>query len=54
MTAVAVEITPRRPADAPVLRPPAEELSGVVIVADVDSLSEGATAPCNDDNPYQG
>ncbi|WP_185893577.1 hypothetical protein [Streptomyces sp. WAC08241] len=45
MTAVMVEISPR----LPVL----EEPEGVILLDDLEVLSEGAVPGCNDDNPYR-
>ncbi len=56
MSAVAVEITPRpmlELAPDPSDRPKTPEPVGLVIVDDVESLTEGTTPGCNDDNPYR-
>ncbi|MGW4442442.1 hypothetical protein [Streptomyces sp. NPDC004100] len=45
MTAVMVEISPRPPA--------LEEPEGVIILTDLEVLTEGAVPGCNDDNPYR-
>ncbi|MFF4867732.1 MULTISPECIES: hypothetical protein [unclassified Streptomyces] len=45
MTAVMVEIGPRRPV--------LEEPEGVILLDDLEVLSEGAVPGCNDDNPYR-
>ncbi|MGV9521806.1 hypothetical protein ACWDRS_16625 [Streptomyces griseus] len=45
MTTVMVEISPR-----PLV---AEEPERVVLLDDLESLTEGATPGCNDDNPYR-
>ncbi|MBW1601365.1 hypothetical protein JJV70_04445 [Streptomyces sp. JJ66] len=52
MTAVAVEITPR-PVEEPTTYPTSPEPTGLVIVDDVEALTEGTAAACNDDNPYR-
>jgi hypothetical protein len=53
MTAVAVEITTRPPAGASALTiGTAIEPAGPIIVEDVETLAEGATPGCGDDNPY--
>ncbi|AEW98852.1 hypothetical protein SCATT_p06590 (plasmid) [Streptantibioticus cattleyicolor NRRL 8057 = DSM 46488] len=50
-------ITHSRPAlslvPAPAERPKLAEPAGLVIVDDVESLTEGTTPGCNDDNPYR-
>jgi hypothetical protein len=55
MTAVAVEIT-QRPVSGPPTKgsahPTSTEFTGVLIVDDVESLTDGATPGCGDDNPY--
>ncbi|MGR8010322.1 hypothetical protein [Streptomyces hypolithicus] len=56
MTAVAVEITPRRvvvPTELGSLAAASPEPVGVVIVDDVEALTEGTVPGCNDDNPYR-
>ncbi|MEU9388702.1 hypothetical protein AB0D86_01715 [Streptomyces sp. NPDC048324] len=56
MSAVAVEITPRPALGlvlAPTDQPKAPEPVGLVIVDDVESLTEGTVPGCNDDNPYR-
>ncbi|MFJ4620308.1 hypothetical protein [Streptomyces sp. NPDC088812] len=56
MSAVAVEITPRPPlglVPAPADQPKTYEPVGLVIVDDVESLTEGTVPGCNDDNPYR-
>ncbi|MGA6172389.1 hypothetical protein ACPEIF_19340 [Streptomyces sp. NPDC012600] len=45
MTAVMVEITPR-PATL-------EEPEAVILLDDLEALTEGAVPGCNDDNPYR-
>ncbi len=45
MTAVMVEISPRPPVQ--------EEPERVVLLADLEVLTEGAVPGCNDDNPYR-
>ncbi|MER7038686.1 hypothetical protein [Streptomyces microflavus] len=45
MTAVVVEISPRPPT------PPEPE--GVILLDDLEVLTEGAVPGCNDDNPYR-
>jgi hypothetical protein len=45
MTAVAVEIT-----QGPDTEP---QPTGLVLVDDVEALTEGTTPGCGDDNPYQ-
>ncbi|MFE7625409.1 hypothetical protein [Streptomyces sp. NPDC057509] len=45
MTAVMVEIGPRPSA--------LEEPGGVILLDDLEVLSEGAIPGCNDDNPYR-
>ncbi|WP_186831999.1 hypothetical protein [Streptomyces sp. ISID311] len=45
MTTVMVEIGPRTPAQ--------EEPEGVVLLEDLEMLTEGAVPGCNDDNPYR-
>ncbi|MCI4041744.1 hypothetical protein [Streptomyces sp. TRM75563] len=45
MTTVMVEISPRPPVT--------EDPEGVVLLDDLESLTEGATPGCNDDNPYR-
>ncbi|WP_199809776.1 hypothetical protein [Streptomyces sp. NRRL F-2799] len=45
MTAVMVEIRPRPPAQ--------EEPEGVILLDDLEALTEGAVPGCNDDNPYR-
>ncbi|MER8028164.1 hypothetical protein ABTZ78_04195 [Streptomyces bauhiniae] len=45
MTAVMVEIRPRPPA--------LEDPEGVVLLHDLEVLTEGAVPGCNDDNPYR-
>ncbi|MFS0696347.1 hypothetical protein [Streptomyces nitrosporeus] len=45
MTAVMVEINPRPPA--------LEEPGEVILLDDLEVLSEGAVPGCNDDNPYR-
>ncbi|MFE1171602.1 hypothetical protein [Streptomyces sp. NPDC058773] len=45
MTTVMVEITPRPQAQ--------EEPEGVVLLEDLERLTEGAVPGCNDDNPYR-
>ncbi|MFI0876420.1 hypothetical protein ACH4TM_18730 [Streptomyces parvus] len=45
MTAVMVEISPRTPA--------LEGPEGVILLDDLEMLSEGAIPGCNDDNPYR-
>ncbi len=45
MTAVTVEISPRPPAQ--------EKPEGVILLDDLEMLSEGAIPGCNDDNPYR-
>ncbi|WP_433401638.1 hypothetical protein [Streptomyces sp. CA-146814] len=45
MTTVTVEISPRPPAP--------EEPEGVILLDDLEALSEGAVPGCNDDNPYR-
>ncbi|MEW1753278.1 hypothetical protein ACIQU1_25165 [Streptomyces angustmyceticus] len=45
MTTVMVEITPR-----PQVR---EEPEGVVLLKDLETLTEGAVPGCNEDNPYR-
>ncbi|MEU0356891.1 hypothetical protein [Streptomyces cyaneofuscatus] len=45
MTVVMVEINPRPPA--------LEEPEGVILLDDLEALTEGATPGCNDDNPYR-
>ncbi|MGW7542230.1 hypothetical protein ACWGKQ_14070 [Streptomyces sp. NPDC054770] len=54
MTAVLVPLTSRPAAKSPepAERQPLQEPAGLIIVADVENLTEGAA--CNDDNPYQG
>ncbi|RII06977.1 hypothetical protein DSC45_34685 [Streptomyces sp. YIM 130001] len=45
MTAIAVEITPRpRTLD--------EEPAGLVLIEDIESLTDDAIPGCGDDNPY--
>ncbi|MEV7476693.1 MULTISPECIES: hypothetical protein [Streptomyces] len=44
MTAAMVEISPRPPVG--------EESEGVVLLDDLEALTEGAVPGCNDDNPY--
>lgn len=44
MTAVMVEISSRLPVR--------EEPEGVVLLDDLEALTEGAVPGCNDDNPY--
>lgn len=56
MSAVAVEITPRPALDlvpAAGDQPKAPEPAGLVIVDDVESLTDGTMPGCNDDNPYR-
>jgi hypothetical protein len=56
MSAVAVEITPRPALElvpAPSVQPMTPEPAGLVIVDDVESLTEGTVPGCNDDNPYR-
>ncbi|MFE4368575.1 hypothetical protein ACFRMN_10075 [Streptomyces sp. NPDC056835] len=58
MSAVAVEIASRPFAalglvPVPAVPPKAPEPAGLVIVDDLESLTEGTTPGCNDDNPYQ-
>ncbi|SCD36553.1 MULTISPECIES: hypothetical protein [unclassified Streptomyces] len=45
MTAVMVEIGPRPPA--------LEEPEEVILLDDLEALTEGAVPGCNDDNPYR-
>lgn len=45
MTAVTVEISPRPPA--------VKEIEGVILLEDLEVLTEGAVPGCNDDNPYR-
>ncbi|MGW7492179.1 hypothetical protein [Streptomyces sp. NPDC054786] len=45
MTTVMVEISPRLPVQ--------EESEGVVILEDLETLTEGAVPGCNEDNPYR-
>ncbi|MDJ1643489.1 hypothetical protein [Streptomyces pakalii] len=45
MTAVMEEISPRPPTQ--------DEPEGVILVDDLEVLSEGAIPGCNDDNPYR-
>ncbi|MBM9505845.1 hypothetical protein [Actinacidiphila acididurans] len=55
MTAVVVEITTRPSVGTLAPRPitgVAMEPAGPVIVEDVETLAEGATPGCGDDNPY--
>ncbi|GFH36481.1 MULTISPECIES: hypothetical protein [Streptomyces] len=56
MSAVAVELTTRPglslvPATGD--QPKTPEPAGLVIVDDVESLTEGTVPGCNDDNPYR-
>lgn len=45
MTTVMVEIGPRPPVP--------EEPQGVILLDDLEVLTEGAVPGCNDDNPYR-
>ncbi|WP_205387615.1 hypothetical protein [Streptomyces cavourensis] len=45
MTTVMVEIGPRPPEP--------EEPEGVILLDDLEVLTEGAVPGCNDDNPYR-
>ncbi|MET8380770.1 hypothetical protein [Streptomyces microflavus] len=45
MTAVMVEISPRPPTP--------QEPDGVILLDDLEALTEGAVPGCNDDNPYR-
>ncbi|MGW4627115.1 hypothetical protein [Streptomyces rubiginosohelvolus] len=45
MTAVMVEISPGPPTQ--------QEPEGVILLDDLEMLSEGAIPGCNDDNPYR-
>jgi len=45
MTAVMAEISPRPPA--------LEEPEGVILLDDLEALTEGAVPGCNEDNPYR-
>lgn len=45
MTAVMVEINPRPPA--------LEEPKGVILLDDLEVLTEGTIPGCNEDNPYR-
>ncbi|MFI2372091.1 hypothetical protein [Streptomyces sp. NPDC018833] len=44
MTTAMVEISPR---------PQVQEPEGVVLLEDLEVLTEGAVPGCNDDNPYR-
>ncbi|MGX1851042.1 hypothetical protein OIU91_17170 [Streptomyces sp. NBC_01456] len=45
MTTVTVEISPRPPVR--------EEPGGIVLLEDLEALTEGAVPGCNEDNPYR-
>lgn len=45
MTTVMVEISPRPPVQ--------DEPEGVVLLEDLETLTQGAVPGCNEDNPYR-
>ncbi|MEU5776345.1 hypothetical protein ABZ819_23985 [Streptomyces venezuelae] len=53
MTAVSVEILPRPVVDEESATFVIEEPTSLVVVEDIEALTEGATPGCNDDNPYR-
>ncbi|MFF4515579.1 hypothetical protein [Streptomyces mirabilis] len=55
MNVVTVEITTRPAVGQPGIpvHSVSPEPAGLIIVDDVESLTEGTTAACNDDNPYK-